>query len=78
MVSHLNFLSSHIKYSMLQKSVGSGASADESLKYLVVSQCGQNSGCESEKLKDKVALESIWNRALEISRVCVGQYGIEL
>nr|GEX88831.1 protein STICHEL-like 2 isoform X1 [Tanacetum cinerariifolium]GEX90178.1 protein STICHEL-like 2 isoform X1 [Tanacetum cinerariifolium] len=47
---------------------GSGASADESLKYLVVSQCGQNNGCESEKLKDKVALELIWNRALEICK----------
>ncbi|GKC59484.1 STICHEL-like protein 2 isoform X1 [Tanacetum coccineum] len=43
---------------------GSGASADESLKYLVVSQCGAKiTDVESEKLKDKVLLS---------------RYGIEL
>ncbi|CAI9280477.1 unnamed protein product [Lactuca saligna] len=41
------------------------SSADESIKHLVGSQCEHNI-CESEKLKDKLALESIWNRALAI------------
>ncbi|KAL8259860.1 hypothetical protein R6Q59_027813 [Mikania micrantha] len=41
-------------------------SADESLKRLVLSQCNQNNGCESEMLKDKEALELIWSRAMEL------------
>ncbi|KAL8250367.1 hypothetical protein R6Q59_034060 [Mikania micrantha] len=41
-------------------------SADESLKHLVLSQCNQKNGCESEMLKDKVALELIWSRAMEL------------
>ncbi|KAI3759451.1 hypothetical protein L6452_07286 [Arctium lappa] len=44
------------------------SSARESLKHLVPSQCDHNSGCKSEKLKDKVALESIWSRATEICK----------
>lgn len=43
-------------------------SADESLKQLVLSQCNHNNGCESEMLKDKVALELIWSRAMELCR----------
>ncbi|KAL8261957.1 hypothetical protein R6Q59_026006 [Mikania micrantha] len=41
-------------------------SADESLKRLVLSQCNQNNGCESEMLKDKEALELIWSSAMEL------------
>lgn len=41
------------------------SSVDESIKNLVTSQCEHNI-CESEKIKDKLALESIWNRAMEI------------
>ncbi|XP_071728366.1 protein STICHEL-like 2 [Rutidosis leptorrhynchoides] len=43
-------------------------SADESVKHLVPSQCGHNNGCESELLKDKVALELIWTRAMELCK----------
>ncbi|KAL4584834.1 hypothetical protein LXL04_009444 [Taraxacum kok-saghyz] len=41
------------------------SSADDSIKLLVGSQCEHNN-CESEKLKDKLALESIWIKAMEI------------
>ncbi|KAI3727013.1 hypothetical protein L1987_66820 [Smallanthus sonchifolius] len=41
-------------------------SADESLKHLLLSQCHHNNGCESEILKDKVALELIWSRSMEL------------
>ncbi|XP_076938706.1 protein STICHEL-like 2 [Bidens hawaiensis] len=43
-------------------------SADESLKHLVLSQCNHNNGCESETLKDKVALELIWSRSMELCK----------
>lgn len=47
----------------------SGVSADESITHLVRSHCDHNNnGCESEILKDKVALESVWSRAMEICK----------
>ncbi|KAI7754808.1 hypothetical protein M8C21_018807 [Ambrosia artemisiifolia] len=43
-------------------------SVDESIKQLVLSQCNHNNGCESEMLKDKVALELIWSRSMELCK----------
>ncbi|KAK9066433.1 hypothetical protein SSX86_013755 [Deinandra increscens subsp. villosa] len=52
--------------SLFARSEHPRVSADESLKHLALSQCNHNNGCESETLKDKVALELIWSRSMEL------------